>query len=57
MELQPENNMLLLFPSRLLHEVVPVVSPPRQFVVREVYAQWLGQRPWEVNIYERSSGC
>ncbi len=30
-DLQPENNMMLLFPSRLLHEVLPISCPSRRF--------------------------
>jgi SM-20-related protein len=30
-DLQPENNMVLLFPSRLLHAVMPIRCPSRQF--------------------------
>jgi Rps23 Pro-64 3,4-dihydroxylase Tpa1-like proline 4-hydroxylase len=30
-EVKPENNMLLLFPSRLMHEVLPTYCPSRQF--------------------------
>ena len=30
-DLAPENNMLLCFPSRLLHEVLPMECPSRQF--------------------------
>ncbi len=30
-DLQPENNMMLFFPSRLLHEVLPIACPSRRF--------------------------
>jgi SM-20-related protein len=30
--LQPKNNMILLFPSRSLHEVLPIICPSRRFV-------------------------
>ena len=30
-DVQPENNMMLFFPSRLVHEVLPMACPSRQF--------------------------
>ena len=30
-ELQPENNMLVLFPSRVMHEVLPTYCSSREF--------------------------